>query len=337
MTKPRLLALDDYEGRIAAAPAMDRLRELADVTILRERLTAADSATLGDYAFVLALRERTTLDQSFFDAASRLELVLQTGGHAYHVDQAAATRAGVTIALGRRVKMPRVVVPELTFGFIIALRRNIAGLSQAMSNGGWPHSMGRALSGATLGLLGCGRQGHGVARLGAAFGMRILAWDRGGDYRDDAAYVQRVPIEALLGQSDVVSIHLKLSPDSTRLMSAERLALMKADAILINTSRGAIVDEAALAAALQLGRLAGAGLDVFDSEPLAPDSPLRNAPNALLTPHIGWQVAEVVYEFIQVAAEQLASWRHRELSPAETLNPQAANQGRAQFGGVKGN
>ncbi|MCB9853774.1 MAG: D-2-hydroxyacid dehydrogenase family protein [Phycisphaerales bacterium] len=335
MIKPKLLALDDYEGQISAAPAMKRLRALADVKVLREPLSAMDRGAMGDYAFVLALRERTRLDAAFFDSAHQLELVLQTGGHAYHVDLDSATRAGVTVALGRRAKMPRVVVPELTFGLIIALRRQIAEHAQAMATGAWRPSMGRALGGSTLGMLGCGRQGLGVARLGAAFGMRILAWDRGGDYRDDADYIRRVPLEEVLRCSDVVSIHLKLSDESRELINAERLALMKPDAILINTSRGAIIDESALAAALQSGKLAGAGLDVFVNEPLSPESPLRIAPNALLTPHIGWQVAEVVHEFVAIAAEQLAAWCGHELSPDETANPSAAEQGRRRVGGLK--
>src|SRR5690349_15397910 len=164
MSKPKLVVLDDYEGELDIAPAMTRLRQLADVLVLDHAIQAGDSI-LDDVQVLLALRERTKMDGGFFDACPKLELVLQTGGHAYHIDQSAATRNGVVIALGRRVTKPTVVVPELVFSFMLGLVRQIHPLTTEMQNGGWPVSIGGSLAGRTLGILGYGRLGHPVARL----------------------------------------------------------------------------------------------------------------------------------------------------------------------------
>src|ERR687898_223420 len=233
--RPRLLVLDDEEGKIAGSPGMERLRQLAEVTVLDRPLGDGDLDDLAGVRVLLAIRERTRLDASLLDRLPGLELVLQTGGHAYHVDQEAATGRGIVVALSRR------------------------------------------------------------ARMASAFGMVVLAWDRdpGREYPDDEPVAERLPLEDLLARSDVVSVHLKLSPASTGLLDAQRLARMTPGAILVNTARGAIVDEQALVEALRSGRLAGAGLDVFATEPLPAGHPLRTAPNVVITPHIGWKVEEV--------------------------------------------
>jgi D-3-phosphoglycerate dehydrogenase len=334
MKRPRLLVLDDYEGQLAAAPAMSRLRAMAAVTVRDRPLGPSDRADLTDCQVLLALRERTRLDETFFGACSCLELVLQTGGHAYHLDAEAATRRGIVVALGRRVTRPMVVVPELVFGFMLGLIRGIYPLTAQMSQGAWPQAMGRSLAGRTLGILGYGRHGRAVGRIASAFGMHAVAWDRGASYPADDAGVKRLSLDDLLAHSDIVSIHLRLSDASRGLLNRERLALMKPSALLINTSRGAIVDEDALVEALRNNRLAGAGLDVFATEPLPAASPLRRLPNVLLTPHIGWQVAEVLHEFVAIAADQLAAWLDGRLPEAEVLNPAAAGVPRARLGGI---
>jgi D-3-phosphoglycerate dehydrogenase len=333
---PRLLVLDDYEGRIAGAPAMARLRDLAEVTVLERPLAAGDLDGLAEVQVLLAIRERTPLDRHLLDRLPRLELVLQTGGHAYHVDQQAATRRGIVVALGRRARMPSASVPELTFGLMLAVLRRIHPLAGQLAAGDWPDAMGGTLAGRTLGILGLGRHGRPVARIAGAFGMLVLAWDRdpGRDYPDDEPEAERLPLDDLLERSDVVSVHLRLSPASTGLLDAGRLARMRPGAILINTARGAIVDEQALVAALTAGRLAGAGLDVFATEPLPADHPLRTAPNVVLTPHIGWKVEEVFAEWAEIAADQLAAWLAGRLPATEVLDPAAAQVPRDRFGGL---
>jgi len=334
MNKPKLLVMDDYEGELAMSPAIVRLRQLADVTVLD--LPIDDYNILKDFQFVLALRERTKLDARFFEFCSSLELVLQTGGHAYHVDQAAATQKGIAIALGRRVSKPAVVVPELALGFMLGLVRQIYPLTTEMSNGEWHGMIGGSLSGRTLGILGYGRHGRPVARLAEAFGMKVIAWDRANSHpAPDEFGVRRLPLDDLLAESDVVSIHLRLTDESRGLMDREKLWKMKPGAILINTSRGAIIDESALIDALREKRIAGAGLDVFTVEPLQASSPLRRMPNVLLTPHVGWQVRDVFLEFVEIAADQLDAWLKNKLPKSETLNPDAIQVDRPRSGGLR--
>jgi phosphoglycerate dehydrogenase-like enzyme len=337
MKRPRLLVLDDYEGRVAGAPATAQLRELAEVTVLDRPLAPAGPTgptDLTDVRVVLALRERTRLDGDFFDRFPNLELVLQTGGHAYHLDEPAATARGIVVALGRRARMPTAAVPELTFGLMLAVLRQIHPLAAQLSRGQWPAAVGGTLAGRTLGILGLGRHGRPVARIGTAFGMRVVAWDRGGRYPADEPGVERLPLDDLLARSDVVSIHLRLAPESRGLLDRARLARMRPSAVLINTARGEIVDEAPLIEALQCGRLGGAGLDVFSTEPLPGESPLRTLPNVVLTPHIGWKVDEVFHEFAQIAADQLAGWLEGRLAADEVLAPRAAHIPRERMGGL---
>jgi phosphoglycerate dehydrogenase-like enzyme len=333
--RPRLLVLDDVEGRIAGSPAMARLRELAEVTVLDRPLGDGDLDRLTGVRVLLAIRERTRLDTALLDRLPDLELVLQTGGHAYHVDQEATTERGIVVALSRRAQMASASVPELTFGLMLAVLRRIHPLATHLAAGDWPAAMGGTLAGRTLGILGLGRHGRPVARIAAAFGMLVLAWDRdpGRDY-DDEPVAERLPLDELLERSDVVSIHLKLSPESTGLLDADRLARMRPGSILVNTARGAIVDEPALLDALHSGHLAGAGLDVFATEPLPRDHPLRAAANVVLTPHIGWKVEEVFAEWAEIAAEQLAAWLAGRLPPGEVLDPAAADLPRDRLGGL---
>ena len=160
----KLLVLDDYEGELAAAPAMARLRQLADVHILDRPISPENASLLKGSRILLALRERTRLDEPFFAACPDLELVLQTGGHAYHLDRQSATRRGIVVALGRRVTKPPIVVPELVFGLMLGLVRRIYPLAMEMRTGGWSALIGGSLAGRTMGILGYGRHGRPVAR-----------------------------------------------------------------------------------------------------------------------------------------------------------------------------
>ena len=324
MDKPALLILDDYEGELARAPATERLRQLSSVTILDRPLEQTDNLLLQNTQIILTLRERTRLDAAFFERCPNLRLVLQTGGHAYHIDRQAASTHGIIILLGRRVTKPMVVVPELVFGLLLGLVKHIYPLTTKMRQGQWPQQIGGSLAGRTMGILGYGRHGKPVARLAEAFGMKVIAWNRSRESPlVDEFGVQRLPLEVVLSSADVISIHLRLSDESRNLLNAARLAKLKPSALLINTSRGAIIDEVALIEALRGKRLAGAGLDVFATEPLPASSPLRSFPNVLITPHVGWQVSDVLHEFVTIAADQLAQWRAGTVNNAEILNPEA--------------
>jgi D-3-phosphoglycerate dehydrogenase len=330
--KPLLLILDDWEGQIRSSTCWKQLEPLVDIEFLDGPIGQADEAVLSRAQFLMAIRERTALNEAVFAKMPNLKLLLQTGGHAYHIDTAAAKAKGILIALGRRVKAPLDSVPELTFALALGLMHKVPVGNFAIKNGKWPLLTGRTLAHRRLGILGLGRHGSRVAHIAiAAFNMEVVAWDRTGAPHNDAPTsrpsagpppspeIKRLSLEELLSNSDVVSIHLRLSKESTGLFNKERLAMMRPDAILINTSRGAIIDEDALAEALQSGKLAGAGLDVFVQEPLPADSPLRKLTNVILTPHIGWTVEEVFEEFSRIACTQLAQYLEGKLDKSELL------------------
>lgn len=332
--KPKLLVLNDHEGVLAVAPGMAKLRELADVTIMNRPISPTDYPNLAQYQVMFALRERTELDDAFFSHCTNLELILQSGGHAYHLDREAASKRGIVVALGRGAKGPVNVMPQLTWSLILGLTRQIVPVHQSMQRGEWIESVGGSIYGRTIGILGYGRHGKHIGRIAREFGMKIAAWDRGGDYSDDEPDVTRLSIESLFETSDVVSIHLKLSDKSRGLITCDLLNRMKPSALFINTSRGAIVDEAALVEVLREGRIAGAGLDVFAVEPLAADSPLRTLPNVLLTPHIGWKVNDVLQEWVGMAADQLEAYLANSLNPNVVMNLESVDASRNRLGGV---
>jgi phosphoglycerate dehydrogenase-like enzyme len=323
VTRPSVLVLDDREGLLAGSRGMDRMRQLAEVRILTGSLDQLSDAELAGVQVLMAVRERTRLDAAALARLPALELILQTGGHAYHLDGAYAAAHGIPVTLGRRAFGPRAAMPEITFALAVAALRMIPAAHQSMVQGEWSPFVGRTLRGRTLGILGYGRHGVNIARIARAYGMNVVAWQRRPDTPQQDG-VDRLPLHELLAVSDIVSIHLKLSEESRGLLGAEQLALMKPRSVLINTSRGAIVDESALIAALKNGPLAAAGLDVFEHEPLAPDSPLRSLPNVVLTPHIGWTVEEVLIEFADIAADQLEQYLAGTLERTQLLEPNVA-------------
>jgi len=287
----KVAVLDDYHRVFDADPAVARLRRRTSVDVFTEKITSLEN--LADYPVLIALRERTRFDAAFFERLPRLELIAQTGNHAYHVDMAAATRAGVLVGMASSDVQAMGGVArstiELTFGLMLAVMRRIPQTDQAMRRGEWPSFAGRTLSGKKLGILGLGRIGREVALLAQAFGMEVLAWgptltaERAA--KSGATFME---LDALLQAADIVTVQLKLSDESRGLLDERRLRLMRPHAVLINTARGAIVEEAALARILQDGAISGAGLDVFAEEPLRPDSPLRRLDNVVLTSHLGW-------------------------------------------------
>jgi lactate dehydrogenase-like 2-hydroxyacid dehydrogenase len=276
--EPLLVILDDWEGQIRASPHWKSLDGRVKVRFLDRPIGEVADEEIAGARFLMALRERTALNETVFARMPGLELILQTGGHAYHIDVESAKRRHIRIALGRKVKAPLLSVPELTFAYILGLMHKVYRGDRDMREGKWELLTGRTLANRRLGILGMGRHGTRVANIArTAFQMEVVAWDRIGNgvstegpalpgrpdagdvRRQDADGLPRLPLDELLRTSDVVSVHLRLSPESTGLLSADRLALMKPDALLINTSRGPIVDEAALVRALKEGRIGGAG------------------------------------------------------------------------------
>lgn len=282
--------LDDYQG---VGPTMADWSGLADRITLRDlRTTFATRDALvdaiQDCEIVVMMRERTPFPAELFARLPRLQLLLTSGMRNLSIDLAAAQAHGVTVCGTASHPEPPV---ELTWALILGLARHLVPEVQALRTGGpWQVSVGSDLAGRHLGLLGLGKTGARVARIGQAFGMEVSAWSPNLTRERAAAEgVALAPsLEALLAASHVVSIHLVLGERTRGLVDDAALRRMRPDAFLINTSRAAIVDEAALLAALAENRIAGAGLDVFETEPLPPDSPWRALSNVLATPHLGY-------------------------------------------------
>ena len=333
---PLLIVLDDREGLLARSRGVERMRAIADVRVLAGSLDELTLDVRERVSVIMAVRERTRFDAATLAMLPALELVLQSGGHAYHLDSDYASSQGVSVALGRGGEATRAAVPELTFALAVSALRMLPAAHNALVAGEWAPFVGRNLQGRTLGILGLGRHGGNVARIAVAYGMRVVAWDRGGKGSPaESTGPERLSLDDLLAVSDVVTVHLKLSDESRGLLTEARLRGMKVGSVLINTARGAIVDEAALARVLRAGPLAAAGLDVFTEEPLPLSSPLRALPNVVLTPHIGWTVEEVLAEFADTAARQLEDYLSGRLSRTELLDAHV-DDSHARVGGLDG-
>ncbi|MFJ4848522.1 D-2-hydroxyacid dehydrogenase family protein [Streptomyces sp. NPDC088733] len=303
----RIAVLDDYQR--AAHRFADWKALGAEVVFRQDHLdtTEALAAALDGFDVVVAMRERTPFTAERFAALPALRLLVTTGMANASIDLEAARRHGVTVC---GTDSPSHATAELTWGLILSLTRHIHQEAAGMRRGEWQHSIGGDLYGRTLGVVGLGRLGARVAAIGSAFGMRVLAWSTHLD-PDRAAEHGAVAVDKaeLFSASDVVTVHYKLSERSTGLVGAAELARMKPSALLVNTSRGPLVDTPALVAALREGQIAGAALDVYDTEPLPPRDELRTLRNTLLTPHLGY-VTEATYDvFYRQAAENIAAFR----------------------------
>jgi phosphoglycerate dehydrogenase-like enzyme len=301
----RVALLDDYQHVALSMADWNSLPADVEVKAFQNHLADEDALVtrLQDFDIIMAMRERTPFQRSLFARLPRLRLLITSGMRNASIDLQAAHAHGVTVCGTGGLPYP---TAELTWGLILALLRHIPREDQATRQGHWQVSVGIGLQGKTLGLLGLGRLGSQVATVGKAFQMRLLAWSQHLTAERAAQYgATLVSKDALLSQSDIVTIHLILSERTQGLVGARELALMKRTAYLINTSRGPIVDEAALLQALQQGAIAGAGLDVFDEEPLPLDHPLRRLENTVITPHLGYVTDETYRVFYGEALENI--------------------------------
>ena len=286
----RCTVLDDYQGVATAFADWAPLSDRVVVRTLHEHVPDESqlAQVLHDDEIVVIMRERTAFPESLFDRLPRLRLLVTTGFRNASIDLSAAARHGVTVCGTASGSRPPA---ELTWALILGLARNLVAESVALRAGAqWPNAIGTDLAGATLGLLGLGRIGADVARVGLAFGMDVQAWSH--NLTADRAEAQGVTyarsMHDLFASSDFVSIHLVLGDRTRSLVDRAALEAMRPSAYLINTARAAIVDQAALLEALQRRRIAGAGLDVFELEPLPAEDPFRTLPNVLATPHLGY-------------------------------------------------
>ena len=304
----RVLVLDDYQD---VAKTMAPWAEIADLDVaLDVRTTHLDDATLrsalADADVLVAMRERTPLPRDVLAAAPNLKLLVTTGMRNASIDLEACEERGIEV---RGTGGLRTSTAELTWGLIIALARGICAEERELRAGGWQRHLGVELAGARLGVIGLGKLGEKVARVGLAFDMDVVAWSANLTVERAAEVgVRAVSKEELLTSSDFVTLHLVLSARSRGVIGAAELALMKPTGYLVNTSRGPLIDQDALIAALRAGQIAGAGLDVYDVEPLPPGHPLLGAPNTVLTPHIGY-VTRATYEvWWRHVVEDIRAW-----------------------------
>jgi phosphoglycerate dehydrogenase-like enzyme len=301
----RVAILDDIHQAYEGTPGISRLRERAEVTIFSQPIPDLSSLR-GVDAFV-ANRERTRFSRDVLGRLPDLRIIAQTGNHVYHIDLEAAEELGIIVA--KATGGGCTSAAELAVGLMIALMRQIPSVDAEVKRGRWPTPMTRVLRGKTLGIVGLGYVGRHVARIASAFQMEVLAWGpRLTPQAAASAGAESCELDTLMSRSDIVSIHATLSPESRGLIDARRLGLMKPTSYLINTARGPIVDEAALCDCLASGRIAGAGLDVFDIEPLPPGHPLTRLSNVLLTSHLGWPTDEMYSKFADAAADALLAY-----------------------------
>lgn len=304
----RLAILDDYQGVARAFGPWERLPAELRPEVFRDTVADPDAlaARLRPFDGLVIMRERTPFPRALIERLPNLRLLITTGMRNRSVDLAACAENNTTVSGTAGFGSPTV---DLTWGLILALARRIPEQERALREGRWQVALGTGLEGKTLGVLGLGNLGARVARIGAVFGMRVIAWSPNlTPERAASAGAERVEKDALMAEADVLTLHIVLSERSRGIVGAVDLARMKRSALLVNTSRGPLVDQAALIAALDEGRIAGAGLDVYDQEPLPPDHPILRAPNTVLTPHLGYVTEENYRVYFQCAVEAVEGY-----------------------------
>lgn len=314
----RVAVLDDYQDVALSMAEWQAFPSDVEVRVFREHLAEQRALVerLRDFDIIVAMRERTPFPRGLLEELPRLRLLITTGMRNASIDVPAATDCGVLVCGTEGLGSP---TAELTWGLILALLRQIPREDQATRQGQWQVSMGITVKDKVLGVIGLGRLGSQVAAVGKAFGMSVLAWSQNlTAERAAQAGATLVSKDALLSDADIVTIHLVLSDRTRGLLGTREFGLMKPTAYLINTSRGPIVEEAALVQALQRRVIAGAGLDVFDEEPLPLDHPLRHLDNTVITPHLGYVTAETYRIFYGHAVENIQAFLRGQ--PVRTLN-----------------
>ncbi|MEU5917545.1 D-2-hydroxyacid dehydrogenase family protein [Streptomyces sp. NPDC047141] len=308
--KLRCAVLDDYQGVALSSADWSPLADRVDVRVLREHLTDREAlvAAVEDCEVLVVMRERTPVDAELLARLPRLRLLITSGMRNASVDVAAARARGVTVCGTASSPAPPT---ELTWALLLGLARHVPAEARAVREGGpWQSTVGADLAGRTLGLVGLGKIGGRVARIGRAFDMDVTAWSP--HLTEERAAENGVrcakDLPDLLAGSDFVSLHLVLSARTRGLVGERELRAMRPSAYLVNTSRAGLVDGAALLRALREGWIAGAGLDVYDTEPLAADDPLRTLPNVLALPHLGYVTAGNYGRYFGEAVEDIEAF-----------------------------
>ena len=304
----RIAILDDYHGLALQVADWSGLKASHEVIVFKEHIGERDRvvAELSEFDILGIMRERTLFDRATLERLPNLKLIATTGMRNAAIDLDACKERNIAVVgTGGSAQ----ATPELAWGHIIALARHIPTEDRRMREGAWITTLGIDLAGKTLGIVGLGRLGAVMVRIGNAFNMRVIAWSQNLTAQTATEHgAERVSKGDLFRQSDFITIHYKLSDRSVGLVGETEIGMMKPSAFLVNTSRGPLVDTDALIAALQAGRIGGAGIDVYDTEPLPKDHPLRSCPRTVLTPHLGYVTADTYHQFYNEMVEGIESW-----------------------------
>jgi phosphoglycerate dehydrogenase-like enzyme len=309
----KIAILDDYQNVALSIADWSAVAKRADITVFNDHIDQTDALIerLLPFDVICVMRERTPLRREIIERLPRLRFIASTGPRNISIDVAAANERGILVANTGYKSTPTI---ELTWALILGSARHLVAESNSIRAGGWQTSIGHELDGRVLGVLGLGNVGGQVARIGRAFGMKIIAWSQNLTAEAAAAAgAEFVTRTELFRQADVVTIHLILSERTRGLVGTTELALMKPTARLVNTSRGPIVDEQALIGALRTRAIAGAAIDVFDTEPLQAKHPFRSLDNVLATPHIGFVAEELYRTFYGDAAAAIEAWVEKQV------------------------
>lgn len=317
----KCIILDDYQNIALQITDWSLLSEKVEVTSLNKHIDNEDElvAAIQDYEVIIIMRERTPFPGSLLNRLPNLKLLITSGMRNASIDLETATRLGITVCGTASSSQPPT---ELTWALILGLSRNIVQESVALkSNGPWQTTIGTDLYGKKLGLLGLGKIGGRMAQIGKAFGMEVLAWSQNltKERTDELGVEKAASLEELLEISDFVSIHLVLSDRTRNLIGEKELQLMKRDAFLINTSRAAIINQESLEMALKNNWIAGAGLDVYEQEPLPENHIFRELSNVLALPHLGYVTRSNYETYFKEAVEDIQAFLKGE--PKRVLNP----------------
>jgi phosphoglycerate dehydrogenase-like enzyme len=312
----KIAILDDYQNVALRLADWSDVRRHAEIVVFNDHVVEASAVIerLRPFDVVCVMRERTPLPREILQQLPNLKLIASTGPRNASIDSQAATDLGIAITATGYDSTPTI---EFTWSLILASMRGIDREAASLKAGGWQIGLGSNLRGKTLAVVGLGNVGKEIARIGLAFGMKVIAWSQNlTEETASAAGATLVDKPTLFREADVVTVHLVLSGRTRGLIGRSEFTLMKPTARLINTSRGPIVDEAALIEALQAHRIAGAAVDVFDVEPLPPDHPFRKQQNLLATPHIGYVTEDLYRTFYGDAADNIAKWLEASASAA---------------------
>jgi phosphoglycerate dehydrogenase-like enzyme len=312
----KIAILDDYQNVALRLADWSDVRRYAEITVFNDHVAdpSAVVARLRPFDVICVMRERTPLTREILQQLLNLKLIASTGPRNASIDTQTAADLGIAVTATGYDSTPTI---EFTWALILASMRGIDREAASLRTGGWQTGLGSNLRGKSLGVVGLGNIGKEVARVGVAFGMKVIAWSQNlTEEKAGAAGAALVDKQTLFREADVVTVHLVLSRRTRDLIGATEFALMKPTARFVNTSRGPIVNEAALIEALRAGRIAGAAVDVFDVEPLSPDHPFRKLDNVLATPHLGYVTEELYRTFYSDAAAHIAAWLEGKVATA---------------------